>query len=97
MLSIRLEPEAENDLLAAWAWYEEQRPGLGHRLVDELDVLFEAIAENPKRFPLKYRGLRQAIAGCFPYVTYYRETPDAVVVLAILHIRRDPEPTLDDR
>jgi hypothetical protein len=38
---VRVRPEAEQDLLEAAFWYEEQRPGLGHQFLDEALALTE--------------------------------------------------------
>ena len=71
MKSVRVEPEAKQELAAAAAWYEERREGLGLELVAEVDAVFAAIARTPSRFPLYPRvapalGVRRAVARCFP-------------------------------
>lgn len=49
MKTVRVEPEAKQELAAAAAWYEERREGLGLELVAEVDAVFAAIARNPSR------------------------------------------------
>ncbi len=51
MKTVRVEPEAKQELAAAAAWYEERREGLGLELMAEVDAVFAAIARNPSRFP----------------------------------------------
>jgi hypothetical protein len=49
-MKLVLLPEAKRDLQAAQAWYDEQKPGLGLALRDELDALLGLIRRRPKLF-----------------------------------------------
>ena len=44
---VRVRPEAERDVEAAYAWYEEQRLGLGREFLQALDVVYERLTEFP--------------------------------------------------
>lgn len=84
-------PLAESDLESAATWYERQRTGLGSRFLDTVDQLFERVRTAPRQFPLVSGTVRRALVHTFPYAVYFRVTDDAVVVLAILHLRRRPD------
>src|SRR5688572_28198466 len=58
--SVRVRPEAERDVETAFAWYEEQRPGLGREFLHELDVVYKRIANFPFLYAELYRGSRRA-------------------------------------
>jgi plasmid stabilization system protein ParE len=93
--TVRVEPEAKQELAAAAAWYEERRGGLGLELVAEVDAVFMAIARNPSRFPPYPRvapelGVRRAAARRFPYSIAFIELPTVVRVLAVAHEKRRP-------
>lgn len=95
MKPVRVEPEAKQELVAAAAWYEERREGLGLELVAEVDAVLAAIARSPGRFALYPRvaselGVRRAAARRFPYSVAFIELPTVVRVLAIAHERRRP-------
>lgn len=95
MKTVRVEPEAKQELAAAAAWYEERRQGLGLELVAEVDAVFAAIARNPSRFPLyprvaKELGVRRAAARRFPYSIAFIELREADRVLAVAHEKRRP-------
>ena len=75
MKTVRVEPEAKQELAAAAVWYEQRREGLGRELLAEVDAVLAAIARSPSRFPL-------AIA--------FIELPTVVRVLAVAHERRRP-------
>jgi plasmid stabilization system protein ParE len=83
-------PLAESDLDRAASWYEDQRPGVGLRFLDAADELFERLRASPLQFPLVSTDVRRALLHTFPYAVYFRATDAAVVVLAVLHLRRDP-------
>lgn len=83
-------PLAESDLDHAARWYNDQRPGLGLRFLDSMNQVFERIRIAPLQFPSVSPGLRRALLQTFPYAVYFRVTDEAIVVLAVLHLRRDP-------
>ncbi|MCB9762430.1 MAG: type II toxin-antitoxin system RelE/ParE family toxin [Alphaproteobacteria bacterium] len=89
-LPIRISSEARVDLLEAWAWYEDQRLGLG----DEFTVCVEAALEKVARFPEAWATVhgevRRVIVRRFPYGVFYVVEDGELVVLAVAHGRREP-------
>lgn len=83
-------PSAETDLDEAARWYDDQRAGLGLRFLDAVDVLFDRIRATPLQFPHVSTDVRRALLQTFPYAVYFRAIDDAVIVFAVLHLRRDP-------
>ena len=83
-------PLAQADLDDAATWYEGQQSGLGSRFLDAVDHVFNRVRETPLQFPSVSIGVRRALLPTFPYAVYFRETEQAVVILAVLHLRRDP-------
>jgi plasmid stabilization system protein ParE len=83
-------PLAQADIDAAITWYEQQQSGLGSRFLDVLDHVFKRIRDMPLQFPVISREVRRALVHTFPYAVYFREREQAVVILAVLHLRRDP-------
>jgi len=83
-------PLAESDLDQAVSWYEGQQPGLGLRFLVAADELFERLRVSPQQFPLVSTDVRRALVHTFPYAVYFRATDEEIVVLAVLHLRRDP-------
>jgi plasmid stabilization system protein ParE len=89
-------PLAEVDLESAATWYEGQRTGLGLRFLDAVDHLFGRVRATPLQFPQVSGSLRRALVHTFPYAVYFEATADAVVIHAVLHLRRRPR-TLPSR
>ncbi len=87
---VRLQPDAEQDLADAAAWYEAQVPGLGHQFLDEILATFASVSNAPLIYPVVHRNTRRALAHRFPFGVYYRVEQKDVVVLAVMHGSRSP-------
>lgn len=61
------------------------------RFLEELDEVFQRIADNPKQFPQLEAEVRRALLHHFPYGVYFHEGSEDIVVLAVLHLHREPE------
>ncbi len=88
-LIVRL--EAEQDLSAAFQWYEERRTGLGHDFLLQIDAGFRFLERTPLVFPEIYRGIRRHLIKRFPYKIYFLVEETTVVILAVVYCRRDPQ------
>ncbi|NLF30144.1 MAG: type II toxin-antitoxin system RelE/ParE family toxin [Planctomycetes bacterium] len=82
--------EAEEELAAAFAWYEERVPGLGAAFLLAVEAVIESIGRNPMRHALVYKSVRQALTRRFPYKVLYLVEESRVIVLAVFHARRNP-------
>ena len=72
------------------AWYDSQQPGLGADFVAEVQAVLDTISNQPDRYPVAHRDLREAPVARFPYCVYYRVRPNEIVVVAVFHTSRDP-------
>jgi toxin ParE1/3/4 len=88
--SVFFRPEAEQDLRAAWDWYEDKRPGLGDEFLARIEAVLSRIQANPEQFPRTHHELRRALIRRFPYALFYLASSERIVVVAILHHHRDP-------
>ena len=82
--------EAIRDLKQAVYWYEDQRSGLGDRFAGTVRGTMRRITERPHRYTAIQGDVRRVKVGRWPYLVFYRIRGDLVVVLAILHGRRNP-------
>jgi plasmid stabilization system protein ParE len=82
--------EARDDIDEAYAWYEQQKAGLGERFLSALRDVLDAIAANPDHCGVVHRDVRASTLRRFPYVVYYRVETARVLILAVQHGRRDP-------
>lgn len=88
---IVVDPQSDLDIQAAAVWYEDQQSGLGARFLDELDLVFQRIAEHPLQFPRLELEVRRALLRHFPYGVYFLVAAEEVRILAILHLNRQPD------
>lgn len=91
MPALSLRDEAEDDLRDAAQWYEGERIGLGREFTQAARALLATVAREPERYPLVRAEVRRALMRRFPYAVYFIVEPESVIVLACVHVRRDPQ------
>jgi toxin ParE1/3/4 len=84
-----LRPKAEADLREAARWYESRRPNLGSQFLDEISESLRVLKITPERQPLYYRGFRRMQTHRFHYKIFYRIEASDVIVVRVLHPKRD--------
>ena len=85
-----IRPEAEADLSAAYRWYEDRDAGLGEEFLRAVEASLLGIQKNPQTFQKLHKEVRRALTRRFPYGIFYLVENDTIVVLAVLHGRRNP-------
>jgi toxin ParE1/3/4 len=80
----------QDDLTAAFNWYEEQRVGLGDDFLSAAQSTFKSIELYPEMFASVHGEVRRAIVSRFPFGAFYVVEPKHIVVLRVLHTARDP-------
>jgi plasmid stabilization system protein ParE len=84
------EPRTDLDVAAAYQWYENEQAGLGPEFLDELRATYDRIVDSPFKYQDLRSGIRRALLWRFPYAVYVAVEADVVVVLAVIHVSRDP-------
>lgn len=84
-------PEAEEEFLSAINYYEENHIGLGHDFAREVYLAIQSIIEHPKTWPVFDLDIRRRLVGRFPYGILYSDEGQTVYILAVMHLRRDPD------
>jgi toxin ParE2 len=87
---VRLVEAAEQELLAASAYYDIQKPGLGAEFLDQVERALCDIAAHPERWPCIRLGMRRRLLHRFPYGLLYKIDPAETIVLAVAHLHRHP-------
>lgn len=83
-------PAAAADIEEAFLWYEERRSGLGNEFLAAVQRALDNIAARPTTYPMIHRGARRLLLRRFPYAIFYRVYGEVVVIVACMHVRRDP-------
>ena len=89
-MRLRYRAVAKLDILEAREWYGAHSSALEERFVGALANTLTTVLAHPRAFPEVEPQIRRTLVPSFPYVVYYRLTPDAVKVLAVLHTSRHP-------
>ncbi|WP_438438227.1 type II toxin-antitoxin system RelE/ParE family toxin [Hydrogenophilus thermoluteolus] len=91
------------ELEEAFAFYEQEQPGLGRRFLDEVQACRDLIKRLPEAWHPLGNGLRRCrlrhfrwgigsvCAGIFPYGLIYRAQGVAPGIIAVAHLHRAPE------
>ena len=85
-----IRPEAEEDVQGAFGWYEDRVTGLGREFLRCVDASIAQINRSPETYPVIYQDIRRNLTRRFPFGVFYIVVGQKAIVLAILHVRRDP-------
>ncbi len=89
-LSICIRKDAEADIASAFEYYEACREGLGQEFLLCLEAAFSGVSRNPAKYRRIYKKIMRTTIHRFPYAIYFLEKDQSIVVIAVMHIRRDP-------
>lgn len=90
MKRVRFHPDAEAEFIAAGEFYEAQADGLGWEFVAEVRSAARRIAAHPELGPRFSKHLRRVLVRRFPYGLLYHVEPNAIFIVAVMHLRRQP-------
>lgn len=77
-----INPFAEQDIIDARDWYNEQKENLGNELLQEIKEIVGCIEGNPLQFPEVRKDIRRAIVCRFPYSVFFTNKPPFINVFA---------------
>ena len=83
-------PEAEAELAAAAAFYEDHAEGLGLDFAAEVHEAIERAIAMPLAWAQIEPGIRRVLVHRFPFAVLYAGNDDSLFILAAMHLRRAP-------
>jgi len=86
-----LRKAAEVDIHDAYLYYESCRQGLGQEFMLSLEAAVASISRSPGQYRTVYKNVRRLVLQRFPYSIFFIIMRSQVIVLAVMHARRDPE------
>jgi len=81
---------AEREIAVAAGWYEKHKPGLGEPFLQAVRDAALAAAAAPSLYAKVHSDLRRVLVRRFPYALIVREHVTEFIVIACVHLRRDP-------
>lgn len=91
MTSSSFHPEALAELQEQAVYYEEHNAGLGERFTAQVEAAVRLAASMPGIGSPYRHHTRRVFAKDFPHSIVYRETADALIILAVAPFRRKPD------
>ena len=89
-LPIRLRRKALADIAEIRTWYRQIEASVEDRFVKDLNETLDRIQAFPFAYQVHYRETRRSNLARSPYGVYYLVKGSAIVILAVLHHKRDP-------
>lgn len=90
MTTLEFRPEVYDDVKTAYDWYESQRVGLGEDFLLTLEESYAKITRDPQMYQEVYKSIRRQLVRRFPYGIFFVYKANKIIVLAILHTKREP-------
>jgi plasmid stabilization system protein ParE len=82
---------AELDLTEAAEYYDQQQSGLGRDFLDAVARTEVFIRQNPEFSAFYEKPVRSHRVQPFSYRLLYREFPDRIQIVAVMHSSRRPD------
>jgi hypothetical protein len=90
MKTVFLSP-AGAELAEAVSYYNTQSEGLGYDFAAEVRRTLERIVQYPDAWTLLSKRTRRCRTNRFPYGVIYQLRTDTLLIVAIMHLSRNPE------
>lgn len=90
-MTLRYTDRSVVDIDSAFAWYENQRRGLGFEFLDCVEVALNTILDFPEMYETCYANFRRCVIRRFPFSIFYTVEGREIVIHSVFHNRRDPD------
>jgi plasmid stabilization system protein ParE len=84
-------PEAKAEFFAAIDYYEKREPGLGADFAIEVHSAIENILNFSNAWPIIEDDIRRCLIRRFPYCIIYAQDDAVILILAVMHLHREPD------
>jgi toxin ParE1/3/4 len=85
-----LHPQAKEELEQTILFYKKQQAGLEKRFIEAAEDAINRVCRNP----LLYRKIDDDVRKCrllhFPYAIVFRIKPAQIEIIAVMHLRKQP-------
>ena len=90
-MTVIYHPEAEDEMILAARYYENQVNGLGVKFLDDLDVTVEDIVKSPETWCTIEDDIKRHQFTHFPFAILYRIVSSKIRILAVMDLHKDPD------
>lgn len=82
--------EAEADIIEAFEYYEFCQKNLGQSFLQSIEESLEKIQNNPLLYKEIHRHVRRVFINRFPYGVYFVILENTLLVIGVIHARKNP-------
>ena len=84
-------PTAETELTQAVDYYNECQHGLGLEFAKEIYLAIQNILSFPDAWASLSTNTRRCLTKRFPYGVIYQTNDEEVIIIAVMHLNREPD------
>lgn len=89
-MNVIYHPEAEEEMIVAANYYENEVNGLGIKFLDDLDQTVEEIVKSPETWITLGGNIKRHQFTHFPFAILYRILDSKIRILAVMNLHREP-------
>jgi len=90
-MTFSFHPEADTEFFEAVEYYDACEPGLGYDFSLEVFSTVHTIVNSPAAWPVLEEDVRRCLVNRFPYGVLYSIEGLEIFILAVMHLRRNPD------
>ena len=89
--SLSIRKEAEADISEAFEYYESCRKNLGADFILCIEESITRIEKKPRQYKIIHKTVYRALVRKFPFGIYYVLDNEKIIILGVLHARKNPK------
>jgi len=89
-MSFHFHPDAEAEFSEAIQYYEDVERGLGQDFAVEVYLAVQRAIAYPHAWMILEGEVRRSLVRRFPYGVLYSEEGDGILIVAVMHLHREP-------
>ena len=89
-MEVKFLTAARAEFPEAVVFYNSQKPGLGSEFAEEIKKAIARIMQYPEAWSLISKRTRRCRVNRFPFGVIYQVSEDTLLILAVMHLNREP-------
>lgn len=89
-MKVEFHPAAKREFEEAVAYYDSRAAGLGDAFIHAVEEAVQRIVSFPDAWAELSPRTRRCRTSRFPYGVIYRQLADRIVIVAVMHLHREP-------
>ena len=89
-MNVIYHPDAEDEMIIAASYYENQVNGLGTKFLNDLDGTVEDIAKTPETWFTLEDDIKRHQFTHFPFAILYRIVDSKIRIVAVMNLHKKP-------